>query len=298
MRITNSMIVQRQIDGLQANMSAIDTAQSQVSSGKRVQIASDDPTAASGIMTAASSIRALEQYKSNVSSASDRVGAEDSALQQLTDLMTRAQQIAGQAGSATALDRRARAAASSEADSLLQSAVQLGNSKFGSEYLFGGDQSTTAPFGMTGSGTSAAYTSTGATGQRSVAIGDGDTMVVSHTADQVFVASGVLDALVKLTGSLASGDIAGIDSANTALQGSFDTVQGFVGDVGARGNQLLMTSTSLDTLEGTVTNHKSDLQDVDAATAITELTSRQTAYQAALLAISKTGTLSLTDYLT
>ena len=58
-----------------------------------------------------------------------------------------------------------------------------------------------------------------------------------------------------------------------------------------------MTSNSLDSQEGAVTSHKSDLQDVDAASAITELTSRQAAYQAALLAISKSANMSLTDYL-
>jgi flagellin-like hook-associated protein FlgL len=58
-----------------------------------------------------------------------------------------------------------------------------------------------------------------------------------------------------------------------------------------------MTKSHLDTYELTVKTAKSNLEDVDAATAITELTSRQTAYQAALLAISKSTGLTLTDYL-
>jgi flagellar hook-associated protein 3 FlgL len=296
MRITNNIIVRNQLNGLQSNLAAMDAAQSQVSSGKKVQIASDDPTAASGIMTAASTLRAITQYRTNVNSATDRVNAEDSTLQQLTDLMTRAQEIAVQEGSATA-SPATRTAAAAEAQGLLDSAVQLANTKFGDEYLFGGDQSTTSPFSVSGTGAAASYTTSGASGQRSISIGDGQTMAISHTGGQVFVATGALDALVKLTGSLAGGDVAGINAANSAITSSFDNVQGIVGDVGARGNQLQMTSSNIDTLEGNVTSHRSDLQDVDAATAITELTSRQTAYQAALLAISKSATLSLTDYL-
>jgi flagellar hook-associated protein 3 FlgL len=113
----------------------------------------------------------------------------------------------------------------------------------------------------------------------------------------VFVSSGALDALRDLTKSLATGDVAGINAANTALNTAFDNVQGIVGDVGARGNQLSMTSAALDNYEGTVTEMQSNLQDVDTATAITDLTARQNAYQAALLAVSKTLGLSLTDYL-
>ncbi|HEX3867159.1 MAG TPA: flagellar hook-associated protein FlgL [Gemmatimonadaceae bacterium] len=297
MRITNSIIVQTQLAGLQTNMNAINTAQSEVSSGKKIQVASDDPTAASGIMTASSTLRAITQYQTNVSSATDRVNAEDSTLSQLTDLMTRAQEISVQEGSSTA-SSSTRAAAAQEAQGLLQSAIQLGNTKFGDEYLFGGDASTTAPFAMTGSGATASYTASGATGQRTVSIGDGETMVVSHTAGQVFVASGVLDSLVQLTSSLASGDVAGINAANTSIGTAFDNVQSSVGDVGARGDELQAASSALQTLQGNVASHQSDLQDVDVASAITDLTSRQTAYQAALVAISKTNTLSLTDYLT
>ncbi|MEO7085060.1 MAG: flagellar hook-associated protein FlgL [Gemmatimonadaceae bacterium] len=296
MRITNNIIVQRQLAGLQSNLAAIDNAQGQVSSGKRVQVASDDPAAASGIMTAATTLRAIQQYKANVAGATDRVNAEDSTFQQLTDLMTRAQEISVQEASATA-SPATRQAAALEAQGLLDSAVQLANTKFGDEYLFGGDNSTVAPFTVAGTGLAAAYTTTSAGGNRVVSINDGQTMTISHTGTQAFVASGILDSLAKLTGSLAGADVAGINTANTQISGAFDNLQGLVGDTGARGNQLIMTSSTLDTVEGDVTSHKSDLQDVDAASAITELTSRQAAYQAALLAISKSANMSLTDYL-
>jgi flagellar hook-associated protein 3 FlgL len=297
MRITNNIILQRQVAGLQSNLQAIDNSQSQVSSGKRVQVASDDPAAASGIMSASTTLRAIAQYRTNVNSATDRVNAEDSTFQQLTDIMTRAQQIAVQEGSDTA-SPETRQAAASEAQGLLDSAVQLANTKFGDEYLFGGDNSTVAPFTVSGTGAAAAYTTTSSGGNRVVSIDDGQTMTISHTGGQAFVASGILDSLVKLTGSLAGADVAGINAANTQVNGAFDNLQGIIGDVGARGNQLQMTSDNLDSEEGAVTSHKSDLQDVDPASAITELTSRQAAYQAALLAISKSANMSLTDYLT
>jgi flagellar hook-associated protein 3 FlgL len=46
-----------------------------------------------------------------------------------------------------------------------------------------------------------------------------------------------------------------------------------------------------------VTTFKSNLEEVDIETAVTELTQRQMAYQAAMLSTSKVMSLTLTDYL-
>jgi flagellar hook-associated protein 3 FlgL len=113
----------------------------------------------------------------------------------------------------------------------------------------------------------------------------------------VFVNTGVLDALKQLANAIGNGDTAGVNAASTSLSNAFNNVQAVVGDVGARESHLEMAGSNLDAYEGTVTNLKSDLQDVDFETAVTELTSRQTAYQAALLSTSKVMGLTLTDYL-
>jgi flagellar hook-associated protein 3 FlgL len=225
------------------------------------------------------------------------VSAEDSALQQLGSLLTSAQQVAIQQASSNA-DPSTRPAAAAQVAGLLQSAAELGNTKFGDEFLFGGSQSTTEPFAVTGSGSTLSYTSTGSTGQRTIQIADGQTMNVTHDGQQVFVNTGVLDSLKSLATALSNNDTAGIAAASTAVTNAFDAVQGVVGDVGARESQLQMASSNLDAYQGTVTNLKSNLQDVDFESAVTELTSRQTAYQAALLSTSKVMGLSLTDYLT
>ena len=83
----------------------------------------------------------------------------------------------------------------------------------------------------------------------------------------------------------------------TSIDNAMDSVQTVVGEVGARGRQLDSASQNLDAYKTNVTVMKSNLEDVDLETAITELTSRQTAYQAALLSTSKVTGLTLTDYL-
>ena len=83
----------------------------------------------------------------------------------------------------------------------------------------------------------------------------------------------------------------------TKLDSAFDAVQGVVGDTGALGNRLTTVGQNLDALKMNLTAFKSDLEDVDVETAMTELTNRQVAYQAALLATSKVTSLNLSDSL-
>jgi flagellar hook-associated protein 3 FlgL len=86
-------------------------------------------------------------------------------------------------------------------------------------------------------------------------------------------------------------------SATASLDTAFNSLQTIVGDAGAQANRLSSVSENLAALKTNLTTFQSDLEDVDLETAMTELTSRQLAYQAALLATSKVTGMSLADYL-
>ncbi len=300
MRITNNTIASQNLSGLQANMAALLKVQAQVSSGNRLTAASDDPTAATQIMSASSSLRAIDQYSTNIASANSRVNAEDTALQQITDLVTRAKELGITQGTATAT-AASRTTANAEIQQIFQQIVTIGNTKVGNEFLFGGETSTTAPFTATGSGATLDYTTTNPQGQRDLAIGAGQTIAAGHDGTQLLLTSGVLDAVKSLSQSLdptsSSYGQAGITSALTSIDSAFNNVQSLIGDVGGTANRLSVTQQNLSAYKTNVTTLKSGLSDVDLEAAITEMTSRQTAYQGAMLATSKVMGLTLTDYL-
>ncbi len=106
-----------------------------------------------------------------------------------------------------------------------------------------------------------------------------------------------MDSLKNLTHALATNDVAGINTATTALKSAFTEVQTVVGETGGRESQLQMLSSNLDAYSGNLTALQSSLQDVDYESAVTDMTTRQNAYQAAMLATSKVMGLTLTDYL-
>ncbi len=300
MRITSNMIAAQQMTGLQSNIALLQKAQQTATTGKRFSAPSDDPTAATGSMAAGSSLRALEQYRTNVQRASSRIDVEDNVLQQIGDLLSRAKEL-GVAQAGSTATPQTRAIANAELKEVFNQITQLGNTKFGNEYLFGGEQSATAPFSASGSGATLDYTTTNPQGQRKISIGDAQTLAPTHDGKQLLLDTGVLDAVKSLAHALdPASPTYGTDAITSAL-GEIDraaqAVATVVGDTGAQANRLSSVGQNLDALKTNLTTFKSNLEDVDMETAITELTTRQVAYQAALLATSKVTSLNLTDYL-
>ena len=293
MRITNSIMQRSALVAVQSGLQRLNDAQTQVSTGKRMQKASDDPTAASEIMTTSASLDAIDQYKRNIDSARTRATTEEGVLDQLSDALSRAKELGvGQGGAdATAQTRQV---AKGEVDQLLQFVVGLGNTKLGDDYLFGGKFADRPPITA-----SAPYydVANPPSGSRDVEISSGQFLDASHDGMQVFVDTKAIESLQDLSNALGNNDQAAIAAALTRLDGAFDGVQALVGDVGARVNRLQVMAANLDALKVNLQTFKSDLEDVDLEKAVTELVGRQTAYQAALLATSRVTGMNLTDYL-
>ncbi len=300
MRITNSLILQRTVSDFNSARELLDAAQVKVTTGHKFQSASEDPTAAVGVMINDTQQRAITQYRTNVSSANSRVSLEEGTLDQLGTILTRAKELAvSQAtGTATAATRQQTA---SEVNQLLAQAVQLSNTKIGNEYLFGGSNSTTVPYTVNSAG--AAYTFTVAatppTGARQMEVGAGQRVSTNHDGVTVFgdATSGVLKSLQDLASALAGGTQAAVTSSLNAIDTGIQGTQNLLAETGARANQLQITDSNLSSLASQLTKNTSDLRDVDLETALTELTGRQTAYQAAMLATAKVAGISLTDYI-
>ena len=303
MRITNQHIERSNISRLQANAQALDRAREQVSSGQKISIMSDDPGAASEIVRTSSSLRAITQYKRNVSTARERSSAEESVLDQLTNTIDRAVEVAVQGASSTS-SAATRTTSKSEIDQALSFAVALGNTKIGDHYLFGGTRgseqplkSPATPTGPLSNLLDAALSPVNPSGGIPLEIRDGYSVTPNHNATQVFIDSNALQALRDLSAALGNNDVPGINAALGLLQNAGENVQSLLADQGARSNAYQVTADSLDTQELDITKYRSDLRDVDAEKALVELSQRQTGYQAALTATSKVLGLSLANYL-
>lgn len=296
MRITNNMVLRNSLAGLQTNKAAVQKLQSQIGSGVKLSTASEDPTAADQLMGTSSSLGAIDQYKRNIDAATARNSVEETSFSQLTDLLSRAREIvvAQSTGTATAATRQI---GSKELESIFNSVVALGNSKFGDAYLFGGDTATKPPFASTGTGATLDFTTTNPVGSPAIEVNTSQNLAPTHDGTQAFLDSGVLASLRDATKALANNDVPGSLTSLSALEASFQQVQVLTGENGAKRNTLDMAAQNLQALKTNLTTFRSNLQDIDIETAVTTLVTKQTAYQAAMAATSKVLGLTLTDYL-
>jgi len=311
MRVTTAGQTQAIIARLLDSQSKLAQAQDRATTGLKVSKMSDDPMSASTIVRDSAALRGVTQYTRNAQGVSASLDAEDSALQQLNDLLTRAKEVGVEANTSTA-NATARSAAAAEVQQLLTQAVSVANTKVGNDYLFGGTNSDgRPPFDASATTFVPSDTAAGGaavprypTGVRPIDVGaGGQTLDGAHDGTSVFLgytngapdaARGVLPALRQLAQAL---DPAQIAPALATLSDAFDGLQVRVGELGARQNQTDAVTTGLSALQSTLTQQKSGLSEVDMEQAITEMLARQTAYQSAMLASSKVMGLSLTEYL-
>jgi len=292
MRITNGIIQRSALANLQLNMRGMFTAQEEASTGKRIRAVSDDPLGASQVMQANGSLRALDQYKRNIASATARVDAESNVLDSLTQILERAKEL-GISQAVSTASPTTRAAVKAEVDQLIESALQLGNTQHEGEYLFGGVQSSTQPFQTTTPPFSAAPP----TGSRRTEIAQAQFLTTNHNGTEIFLDTNVLGALSDLSTALGSSDITAIQTSLASLDAAHDSVQNLIGDIGARSSQLEVTGSNLTALDLQLRTFKSVLEDANTEQAVTELVSRQNTYQAAMLATSRVMSLNLASYL-
>lgn len=288
---------------IQAALQAVDKARQQVSTGRRIQVMSDDPSAASEVVRTSSALRALNQYRRNAETAQARSSAEENVLDQLTNTLDRGIEVATVQASSTA-SPQTRTIAKGEIDALISFAVGLGNTKIGDDYIFGGTRGAEAPLQVPVNPTDpftrltdASSNPVNPSGSIPLEIREGHTVTPNHNATEVFLSSNVLQSLRDLSTALGNNDVTGINNATTALRGANDNVQTFIGTQGARSNEFSATKAGLDQQETGLTVVQSNLRDIEVEKAMVELAGRTTGYQAAMTATAKVLGLSLANYL-
>lgn len=129
-----------------ANREIIKT-QEQMSEGKRVLTASDDPVAATKITQLTDELANIDQYLKNIKIAENNLTLEESILDSAVNIIHRIQEIAVAAGNTASLTENDYKAYAAEVSARLDEMVNLMNTRNASgDYIFGGYKSGTEPF--------------------------------------------------------------------------------------------------------------------------------------------------------
>ncbi|MCA0375358.1 MAG: flagellar hook-associated protein FlgL [Gemmatimonadetes bacterium] len=302
MRISNAMVTRQSQSRLQAGLAGVDRLREDISSGLRLRRISDDPTSGAEVVRVGSSMRAITQFRRNIDLGVSRATTEEGVLDQLTNVITRASELGVNASNGTQT-AQTRTIIKAEIDQLLGFAAQLGNTRFGEGYLFGGTRQGEAPFTVPppATGTFSALTLSGnpvdPTGVTTLEIGDNKFVTPTHDGKQVFLDTDALDALRALSDALGANNVGQIGAAVTRLNTSLSNVQSLIGTQGARINEMEDAKARLTQTEHELLAYRSDLRDTEVDKALAELVGKQTLYQAAMGATARILGMSLASYL-
>jgi len=283
----------------------LNTAQQQLTTGLRVNQASDAPQALSDIFQTRADMGQQQQFVQNLTNIQDQANTADSSIQSALQLLQQAISIGTQGASSTT-------SASQQQELALQvqgveaQVVTISRTQVNGVYIFSGDQSqspayqvdTSSPTGVdrliTTQATQLIQDPTGVAFQASMTAQD---LFDNRDSSDNPTPQNVFAALAGLTQALQSGSNSAVETALSGLQtayGYLNQQQGFYGSVENR------ISTSLDLANKFQLQdqaHLSTLQDADIPTATVELTQATTSLNAAMAAEAQRPRSTLFDYL-
>lgn len=139
MRVTQQMLFDRYVYNLNTSLNSLMDLNLQAQTQKKINKPSDDPTGMTRVLDHRDTIRSLEQYKENISTAKGWLGSSDEALMQVSTLLTRAKELATQGATGT-VDDNNREQISYELRSLFEQMISLSNTDFEGKTIYSGQK--------------------------------------------------------------------------------------------------------------------------------------------------------------
>jgi flagellar hook-associated protein 3 FlgL len=296
MRISTNMMLTGNMNNINTTYEQFVDAQATLASGKKLNVPSDDPAGTAQALSLQNSLDQMAQFQKNVNSANAFMGTTDNALSSAQTILTQARTIAVQGATDTS-DPNQRQNLAYQITSIQNQLAALGNTSYGSRYIFGGQQTTQQPF--VPSGSSYAYqggSAANGNGSLNAEIGQGEYITMNVTGDQAF--SGAFKALDQLKQDLTNNNASQISNTDIAnLDQALQNITQVRANLGAQVQRLTTKTQQMSSDQTNLTSLLSQIQDADVAQATVNLQSSQLAYQAALTATSKGFQQNLVNYM-
>lgn len=281
---------------IQQNEQSVATALQQLSTGKRVNQLSDDPTASANMVRSLASSANVDTFTSNTTSTLSQLQSADSALSTVVSSLNQAVTL-GTSGAGGTLTQTQKDNIASQVQGLISTVVAQANTSYQGVYLFAGTNSTQVPF-TADSSSSTGYTYNGNSSVNKVQIDNAVTVNSNVPGDQVFTSgANVLGSLANLVTALQSGDTTQIGTATAAVTTALNYVGQQRVPLDNVMSQLQSQESYLSQESVTLTSQQTALVGIDTATAATNVTQAETQQSAVLAAAAKVMPQTLLSYL-
>jgi flagellar hook-associated protein 3 FlgL len=304
MRISTNTLYQSgisKISSLQVEQSKL---QQQISTGKRIPTPSDDPIAAAHALEISHGQQVNASYAASRQTSQLKLNTIESSLSSITELLISSQSSLVGAGNAT-FSNLERGFIGAELGGALEQLIGMANTQDAAgNYIYAGFQTNSKPF--VANATGATYT--GDSQLQMVQVDAQRFIPTNVTGDSVFQGGGndvftTLSNLVTLLNTPitdATSQAAfntGLANGLTNLQASLDTILNVRASVGVKLNELDALDTAGADRALQYSKSLSELEDLDYASALSDLAKQQTIMEAAQKSFVETTRLSLFQFI-
>jgi len=293
MRISTAQYYKTNADQLQARQNKVAEVQAKLGSGKQLLHPSENPSKADLISRLESGKERQAVYGKNVDAAQTRLTSEEAVLTSMTRIMQRITELTVQGGNDT-LAAEDRAVIGAEVKALRDELLNLANTQdINGNYIFSGNK-VQAPAFLENSSGVVSYN--GDYGRLQINVSDVRRLSINTIGPELFSTAdfAALDDLVtKLNsdnGSGIRGSISEVEAISNKLTVSYGTMASRVAAIESQRTIIEDTELRIDELL-----LRED--DLDYATAVTELTQESVALQALQASFAKLSQLTLFNFL-
>lgn len=269
----------------------------ELSTGRRVNLPSDDPSAAAAMIDDIARAASGDQYVENIDTVREWLTTADSSLNSVVTALQRAMTLAVEGATETQSTAN-RLAIANDVRGIKDQIFSLANLSFRSRYVFGGSITDAAPYVLDSTAPSGvAYH--GNTEINQVVVGERRTAAVNMPGSSIFGSPGadVFSSLENLAKALEANSTDAIKTAANEVRGSFDHVVSARVFYGNAINQIDADQTFLKAEIVQLQSDQNSLVGADPAKSVSDLQQAQWAREATLAAAARSSNLSLLDYL-
>ncbi|MDC2865748.1 MULTISPECIES: flagellar hook-associated protein 3 [unclassified Bacillus (in: firmicutes)] len=259
----------------------------QVTSGKKNIHMSEDPLAASKSFAINHSLANIEQMKKDLTDSKNVLTQTESTLKGVYKSLSRINELTVQALNGTNGPNELKAIGA-EVDQILKQVVYLANTKEEGRYIFGGEGAQQPPFADDG-------TYQGGANDVTWTLNDGYEVKVFRNGKDLFTPT--IQTLVKMKDAMLSGDQKALEPLMQQNKDNLGNVLNRTTEVGSTMNTLDAFNDILNEQNMALQENKKEIEDVDLAAAISDLSYINATYEATLKAVSTMSKISILDYM-
>lgn len=306
MKISTGQLFERAVTQMNTQQSAVAKMQAQLASGKQIVQASDDPDKVGLIQRLNTASQRQDVYEQSLNTVNGRLVAEEASIVATDNILQRVRELAVRASSDT-LSAPDREIISIEVSALKESLMQLANTQdINGNYVFAGSMSNTVPytedtFGQVSYNGDDRHIAVDVSEQRRLTMNRPGSevfdSVVRQESDDSTQRIGFFGVIEDFASALKNNDTDGIQRSLSEVSDLSASVSVSLADVGSR---LSVVDSQRDMLSDAKLRYQmllSQVEDLDYATAVTELSAELLSMEAAQSSFAKISQLSLFDYI-